>query len=179
MLKNKNVIIFLLKFFGAYFIMFALYSVYLGRTQVTQGIFSCAPITKDVANKSVWVVEKFGYDCTAIQNTNELSLTMYINQKGVSRVIEGCNAVSIIILFAAFVFAFSNGFVITTAYVLFGSFLIYAFNIFRIAIVGIGLYEFSEYQDFLHEILFPAIIYGLVLVLWVIWVQNYSKVKRE
>ena len=179
MLKNKNVIIFLLKFFGAYFIMFALYSVYLGKSQITEGIFSCAPITKDVADKSVWIVERFGYDCNANQNSDELSLTMYINDKAVSRVIEGCNAVSIIILFAAFIIAFSNSFVLTLSYVLFGSLLIYVLNIFRVAIIGIGLYEFPEYKEFLHQILFPALIYGLVLVLWVLWVQNFSKVKRE
>lgn len=159
--------------------MFALYSAYLGKTQITEGIFSCAPITKNVAEISVWMVEFLGYESKAIQNTYELSLTMYINEQAVSRVIEGCNAVSIIILFAAFIIAFSNRFFSTLAYVLFGSLIIYFLNIFRIAIIGIGLYEFPEYKMFLHEILFPALIYGLVLVLWVIWVQNYSKVKRE
>ena len=158
--------------------MFALYSGYLGKTQVAEGIFSCAPITKAVAHASVWVVEQFGYASEAIQNSGELSLTMYINETAVSRVIEGCNAVSIIVLFTAFIIAFSNRFVPTLFYVLFGSLLIYAINILRIAVIGIGLYEFPEYKEFLHEILFPALIYGLVLVLWVIWVQNYSKVKH-
>jgi len=41
------------------------------------------------------------------------------------------------------------------------------------------LYEFPDHQRFLHQLLFPAIIYGLVLVLWVLWVQKFSKVKRE
>lgn len=159
--------------------MFALYSLYLNQNQITEGAFSCAPITKDVAYKSVWVVERLGYECYAIQNVDELSLTMYINEKPVSRVIEGCNAVSIIILFVAFIVAFSSTFLATFSFAFLGSVLIYVINILRIAVVGIGLYEFPQYKEFLHEILFPALIYGLVLVLWVIWVRKFSKVKRE
>ena len=159
--------------------MFALYSGYLNKTQVTEGIFSCAPITEDAANKSVWVVQRFGYDCVAIQNSDELSLTVYIDESPVARVIEGCNAISIIILFVAFIIAFSSGFLVTISYAILGSILIYAVNIFRIAIIGIALYEFPDHQRFLHQLLFPAIIYGLVLVLWVLWVQKFSKVKRE
>ena len=179
MLKNKNVIIFLLKFFGAYFVMFALYSLYLNENQITEGAFSCAPITEDVAHKSVWVVQQLGYECYAVQNSDELSLTVYINEQPVSRVIEGCNAISIIILFVAFVVAFSSTFLATFSFVFIGSVLIYAVNILRISIIGIGLYEFPQHQSFLHEIMFPALIYGLVLVLWVIWVRKFSKVKRE
>ena len=159
--------------------MFALYSGYLEKSQVKEGFFSCAPITEDVANKSVWVVQQFGYDCVAYQNSNELSLTVYIDERPVARVIEGCNSVSIIILFVAFILAFSSSFLATLSYIILGSVLIYAVNIFRIAIIGIALYEFPEQQRFLHQLLFPAIIYGLVLILWVIWVQKFSKVKRD
>lgn len=159
--------------------MFALYSGYLGEHQVTVGDYSCAPITEDAANKSVWVVQRMGYDSYAVQNSNELSLTVYINEKAVSRVIEGCNAVSIIILFIAFIIAFSSSFLATFSYAFIGSVIIYAVNILRIAIIGVALYKFPEQQQFFHQLLFPAIIYGLVLVLWVIWVQKFSKVKRE
>lgn len=178
MLKNKNVIIFLLKFFGAYFIMFILYSTYLNQNQQTDVFFSCAPITKDVADKSVWVVQMFGYDSYVEQSSHELSLTMYIKEKAVSRIIEGCNAVSIIILFVAFIIAFSSKFWRTFLYALFGSLLIYYVNIFRVAVIGIALYEYPENQDFLHEILFPAIIYGLVLILWFLWIRKFSKIKN-
>ena len=179
MLRNKNVLIFLLKFFGVYFGLFALYSGYLSKHQVTEGILSCAPITQDVADKSVWIVQKLGYQCYAVQNSHELSLTVYIDEKPVSRIIEGCNSVSIIILFVAFIAAFSSRFLPTFLYAAFGSLLIYATNLFRIAVIDIALYEFPKHQKFLHELLFPAIIYGLVLLLWVVWVRNFSKVKRE
>lgn len=179
MRKNKNVIIFLLKFFGTYFFLFVLYSGYLKNTQITEEGYSCAPVTKDVAYKSVKVIQFFGYDSYVVHSSNELSLVMYINEKPVSRVIEGCNSVSIIILFVSFIIAFSSTFWPTFLYAFFGSLLIYGVNIVRVAVIGIGLYEYPSHQMFLHEILFPAIIYGLVFVLWFVWVRKFSKVKSE
>jgi len=52
-------------------------------------------------------------------------------------------------------------------------------NIFRIALLTTGLYKYPEYGTFLHDILFPLVIYGVVFLLWVFWVLKFSAYAKE
>ena len=88
--------------------MVGFYSYYLSKTQETETLFSCAPVTQNVANQTAKVIEFLGYKANVEQHQDELSLKMLVNGNYVSRVIEGCNSVSIIILFLAFIIAFSG-----------------------------------------------------------------------
>ena len=108
MKKNKVVIQFLVKFFVVYFSLTGLYSLYLKNTQQKETIFSCSPITQLVTGHSEIVAEWFGYDIYTNQNYQELSLMFMINEKYVVKIVEGCTSVSIMILFLAFIIAFSG-----------------------------------------------------------------------
>jgi len=103
---------------------------------------------------------------------------LFINDKFTAFIVEGCNAISIIILFIAFIVAFAGKFKTTILYILFGSLLIYFTNIVRIVIISIALYEFPQYQNVLHEIVFPSIIYGMTFLLWFVWIRNFSNLKK-
>jgi len=176
--SNKLVIIFLIKFFGTYALLFALYSFYLNKTQKKTDVFACAPITKQVASQTAYVLNIFGYDAQIEQHKKENSIKLIINNVYISRVIEGCNSMSIIILFISFIIAFSNKFTITALYILFGSLIIYVVNIIRIAIISIALLKYPSYEKTLHDLVFPAIIYGITFLLWIVWVKFFSKQKR-
>ena len=178
MKSNKSVILFLLKFFGSYIILFLIYSYYLEKTQNTSDIFSCSPITKTVANQTKNILSVFGYNVEVEQHTKEVSMKLLVEGEFVARIIEGCNSISVIILFIAFVIAFANGFKRTFLFILFGSLLIYSFNIIRIVIISIAIYKYPQYEVFLHEIVFPGLIYGITVLLWVIWVQKFSNLKQ-
>ncbi|MDV7187059.1 exosortase family protein XrtF [Lutibacter sp. TH_r2] len=178
MKSNKTVLIFLIKFFGTYIVLFLLYSIYLNLTQEKSAVFSCAPITKSVAKHSKVILDFVGYSSEIVQSEIELSINLIVRGKPLARVIEGCNSISIIILFIAFIVAFSSTFKTTLFYIIFGSLLIYSINIVRIVIIAIALYEFPEYEHLLHNYLFPAIIYGVTFLLWFIWVRKFSKVKK-
>ena len=178
MQNNKTVIIFLAKFFGTYLLLFLIYSFYLSKNQKTAAIFACAPVTKTVAEQSQYLLNSVGYDAIVIEHPNEPSMKIIINGKFVARVIEGCNAVSIIILFIAFIVAFASGFKKTALYILFGSLVIYFINIVRIAIIALAMYKYPAYENILHSIIFPGIIYGITFLLWFIWIQKFSKLKR-
>lgn len=155
-----------------------MYSFYLKNTQKTGEIFACAPITETVAHQTVSVLNLVGYDAKVEQHPSEVSMKLYVNNVYISRVIEGCNAISIIILFISFIVAFSNKFLITTLYILFGSLVIYGVNVLRIAIIAIALFEFPQYEMVLHDLIFPSIIYGITIVLWFVWVKMFSKLKK-
>lgn len=178
MQSNKTVIIFLLKFFSTYALLFFLYNAYLNKTQNIDAVFSCAPITKVVAEQTKYLLNIFNYNAEIEQSSNEISMLILVNNKYVARVIEGCNSISVIILFISFIIAFASGFKSTFFYIVFGSLLIYSINIFRIAVISIALYKYPDYEDVLHNIIFPAIIYGTTFLLWVLWVTKFSKIKK-
>ena len=174
MKKHKKSIQFLVKFFLSYGILFLVYSFYLKHEQQKTPNFSCAPITTTVAKQTVSVLDFLGFNAGLEQHQKELSIKLFINNKYTSRVIEGCNAISIIILFMAFVIAFKGSFKNTILYLIFGSIFIYVINIVRIAFLTIMLHKYPHQQELLHNLVFPAIIYGAVFLLWVIWVQKFS-----
>lgn len=178
MQSNKTVVLFLIKFFGVYILLFFMYSIYLNKTQQTSGIFKCAPITKTVANQTQYLLNRIGYKAEIEQSAEEASVKLFVNNKFVARVIEGCNAISIIILFISFIVAFSSDFKTTFLFIVFGSLLIYFSNVFRIAIISIALYEYPQYQYIFHDILFPLMIYGITFLLWFIWVRKFSRLKK-
>ena len=98
-------------------------------------------------------------------------MKLIINNRYTANIIEGCNAVSVILLFVAFVLAFAQQFKKTMLFLLAGITLIYSINLVRICILAIALYEYPEQGDFLHGVVFPGIIYGMVFLLWVLWVK--------
>lgn len=176
MQSNKIVLLFLGKFFGVYILLFLMYSLYLNKTQSNSGVFACAPITNSVAKQTQFLLNTVGFDAKIEQHPEEVSVKLFINEKYVSRIIEGCNSISIIILFCSFVIAFSSNFKSTFLFILIGSLLIYAVNIIRIVIISIALYQFPQYEYILHDILFPLIIYGFTFLLWFIWIKKFSKI---
>lgn len=179
MKKNKPVLIFLVKFFITYSVLFAIYSTFLQKSQIRAPLFSCDKITNTVANHTKIIARWMGYHIYTEQHDKELSIKLIVGGNYTARVIEGCNSVSVIILFLAFIIAFSGSFKATFLYGFFGSFLIYSINILRIVALTLLLYKYPEYQEVLHTLIFPAIIYGLVFVLWVIWVRHFSNHKKK
>lgn len=131
-------------------------------------------ITVGVAKQSVAVLSWFDSQSYSMPHLREPSVKVFYKNKYISRIIEGCNAVSVIILFIAFVIAFSGKLKNTIVFILLGSALIYVLNIFRIVILCMAMYSFPEYQNFLHGVFFPLFIYGVVFILWIIWVNKYS-----
>ena len=83
-----------------------------------------------------------------------------------------------IILFLSFIVAFAAKFKTTFFYILSGSVIIYSVNLIRIVLLTIGLYHYPNQKDIFHTALFPALIYGMVFLLWVFWVNRFSKIKK-
>lgn len=182
MSKRKSVLFFLLKFFGSYFFLFAVYSYYLHSVQEKQPEFKCAPITTAVGEQTVAVLGFFGFNARPEQHHQELSIKIFLDDVYLARVIEGCNAISIIILFIAFIIAFPGPIRKTFIFAVFGSVIIYLVNVLRIAFLTVTLAKFPAQKEILHNLVFPSIIYGLVFLLWVIWVNyfsNYKEVRDE
>ncbi len=176
-IKYKSVLRFILIFLVVYVVLSIVYKLFL---QFSDGSkFYPDYFTHTVAKQSEALLNTFGYHTKVLPHPNEPSMKVVLNNRYLARVIEGCNSVSVIILFIAFIVAFSGKLKPTLFYSISGSVLIYSVNLLRIALLTIGLYHYPEYEDILHTIVFPCIIYGLVFLLWVFWVNRFSKLKRD
>lgn len=151
--------------------------MYLSRFDVTQ--FEVDSVTQIVAKQSQQVVAFLGYDAQIAENLEQSSVKFFVEGKYVARVVEGCNAISVLILFVAFIVAFKGTWKNTILYIVYGSVIIYILNIFRIALISIALYFYPEQEHLIHGVIFPLVIYGIVFLLWVIWVNKFSVYASE
>lgn len=174
--KYQTVLKFILTFLLVYFVLTISYKFYLQWS--TGEKFYPDYLTHIVAQQSADLLHDLDYRAQVVPHPDEPSLKLIINEKYVARIIEGCNSVSVIILFISFIIAFSGDFKLTFLYILSGSVLIYIANLFRVVILAAGLYHYPWRKDILHTVIFPGIIYGMVCLLWVFWVNRFSNVKR-
>lgn len=171
-LQYRPFFIFIFKFFGVYIFLILLYAGYLN--QFVSGKFEIDAFTSLVANNTKSFLEFFNYKIILAPHLFEPSFNVWVNEKLVVRIVEGCNAVSVFILFISFIVAFNGKFFETFIFILFGILLIHILNIIRIALLTLGLIYYPKYEHLLHDIVFPLFIYGVVFGLWVIWVNNFS-----
>lgn len=165
----KLVLLLLGRFLGVYFGLIILYQLYLNRySDVVSD-----PLTRIIAEQSAFCLSKTGYSTQLIDGKVNEGIYFYIAGFYPVVMVEGCNAVSIIVLFLAFVFAFYRG-IKTFWFVLVGLFFLYSINVLRIALLNIIILEFpGKYADIGHDYLFPAIIYGGVVLFWIIWIKIF------
>lgn len=136
-------------------------------------------LTNLVAKQSESLLQTFGYEATIAKHPDEPSMKLIINNKFVARVVEGCNSISVIILFISFMIAFAGTFKTTFFYILAGSVMIYVVNLIRIAILSIGLYHYPWRREELHTVIFPLIIYGMVFLLWMFWINRFANLQKN
>lgn len=175
--KFKSVLRFILIFLGSYLVFSFLYNWYLEFFQSQK--YYPDFITHLVAVQSEAIIETLGYTTRIMPHPQELSMKLYIDNIFLARIVEGCNAISIIILFASFVLSFFAKIKTTFLFILAGIVIIYVMNIVRIAVLAIGIYEYPQHSEFLHSIVFPLIIYGTVFFLWIAWVRLFSKISKD
>ena len=176
-LKYRSVIRFVLLFMGSYLVLNTLYAVYLQLSK--GGLYAPDFITNLVAKQSSDIISGLGYQAMVVPSDTAPNMELFVNGKYLARIIEGCNAISIIILFMAFIIAFSERFKKTLIFLLAGAVLIYAVNVLRIVILAIALYEYPEHKEILHGVVFPGLIYGMVFLLWMLWVGTLKPRKAH
>ena len=154
---------------GTYLLLSILYAIYL-KVSVNAGYFPDY-FTNLVARQSGAVLESFGYNSVLTPYKLDDGLLLTIDNRYSVSIVEGCNSISVVILFVSFIIAFSESFKKTLLFLFAGAVLIYVVNILRIAILVVLLYKFPEYEHILHSVIFPGIIYAMVFILWMVWVR--------
>lgn len=170
--QYKPFLLFLGKFALTYLVLTFAYQYYLNQFEVKN--HEVDGFTRLVTGQVEQTLLFFNCDAHSELHPTAACYKFFYNGKYISRIVEGCNALSVIILFIAFVIAFSGKLKHTILYIIGGSLIIHILNITRIALLMIAFYNFPEANTLLHDILFPLVIYGTVFILWVIWVNKFS-----
>ena len=168
--ENKPFFTFLFKFFAVYGLLSLFYKLYLN----SYNNFEIDFFTQLVSDQAVGIMKLLDYPASAFPSENEAGTKIFLQNKAVGRVIEGCNAIAVMNLFTAFIVAFKGKLKTTLLFVSLGIIGIHFLNIFRIALIIIALYHYPKQEKLLHDIVFPLIIYGFVFVLWLIWIKKFS-----
>ena len=171
LLQFKPFLIFISTFFGAYILLTVLYKLYLNSFEAND----VDGITNIVGHNVNQLMNLFNCDIRVLKSISDPYFEVWYNKKYTLKIVEGCNAVSVIILFVSFVIAFSGKMKTTLLFIFSGIVFIYILNIIRIALLTVLLFHFPEEEHVLHGVVFPLIIYGAVFLLWVIWVNKFSK----
>jgi exosortase family protein XrtF len=114
-----------------------------------------------------------GYSTQLYNDIKGQQVYFYVRNFYPTRMVEGCNAISIMILFVAFVLAFYKGFK-TFLFILAGLVLLYIMNLFRIVGLNIVMTDYKQYGKAFHDFIFPAVIYGTVVLLWLVWIKFFA-----
>lgn len=164
----KEILLILLRFLGLWLLLFFLYQLYLNQYQGNVDVF-----TRAVSRQSQFLLEASGYNVSTRIFPEHETIQFYINGATATRMIEGCNAVSVMILFLAFVFAFYRG----RANFVFGALgiaLLYGLNLLRIYILNRVVADHPQWTKAAHDYFFPVLIYGGMVVLWLIWINRFT-----
>lgn len=163
----------LLRFVIIYIVFVLLYQFYLNNYESDV----VDPFTGWVAKQVSFLQETLGFPTVLMDNLKLHSVLFQTGGKLTTRMVEGCNVISVAILFAAFIFAFYKG-ARTFLYVLSGLVILHILNVSRIALLNIIFLKYPQYAKAAHDYLFPAIIYGGVIVLWLVWIQFFALKKN-
>ena len=165
----------LLRFVVIYIVLVLLYQFYLNsyENEVVD------PFTRSVAVQVASLQDFIGFPTVLVDHLKLHSVLFQTDGKFTTRMVEGCNVISVAILFSAFIFAFYKG-VKTFLFVFGGLILLHILNVCRLALLNIIYLKYPQYEKMSHDYLFPAIIYGGVIILWLIWIQFFAlkKVKN-
>lgn len=166
----KPVFIILVRFLAIYLVLIFVYQQYLLHFQFN----IVDPFTGFTAKSVSWFQDVLGYK-SGLQNLpiQWHSILFLLDGKPTTRIVEGCNAVSVMVLFVAFVLAFYRGWK-TIVYLAVSLVFLFLINCIRIAGLNIIYLDHPDYIKIAHDYAFPAIIYGSVVVLWLIWIKVFA-----
>jgi len=160
----------ILRFLVLYFILTALYQYYLN--YYNQTLNTTDFFTDVMACQCKMILGLFGIQVDIIQEMGKHYVWLFFNNTYVASVNEGCNGVSVMILFVSFVLGFYKGYKKTFSFMFIGVLIIHVSNIIRGSFLSYIYFKYPEYKHITHDFVFPIIIYLVILALWFYWMKK-------
>jgi len=160
---------FLLTFIGVYFAGNVIYGTYIEFVQPTPDLF-----TRAIAEQTSWVLNLFNEPVST--QLNKVGPTVFLNRGSntVLNIYEGCNGVNVLIVFVAFLLAFSGQTKTKVVFLASGCLLINIANIIRIVLLYFVSLRYQIYFYFIHKYIFTIVLYAIVVILWIAFVKRLS-----
>ncbi|WP_313386073.1 exosortase family protein XrtF [Chishuiella sp.] len=176
MKEFKPLFLFLARFLGTYILLSFFYKLYLDQYLPLK---NPDPFTKFTSDTTALLLNKVGFVSYSNIAINQPWMRLVINGQVASIVNEGCNAISIAIIFVSFIIAFYTKVKETFLFIFIGLLLIFIMNISRIAMLNyIFRFHYEKYGKIAHDYFFPSIIYGSIVILWIVWIKFFVTKKN-
>lgn len=133
-----------------------------------------------LAKHANFFTETLGFE-TKIEVTRDLVITK-LTDFGPTHgtwIGEPCNGIKVMGLFAIFILAFPGEWKHKIWYIPLGVIIIHISNAFRVSALTIIEAKWPKYLDFNHNVTFQVLIYGIIFLIWFIWVQKFSKINLK
>lgn len=134
-------------------------------------------LTKISTAASSQLLHLLGYKTTyqAVGSGNQI---LYLGDFGMLGVGHPCNGLVLYAIFLGFIFIFPSSWKSKIKVSLFGVSLIFFLNVFRIAgLCLISLFA-PSFFDFSHKYAFTTLLYGVIFLLWMYWINNILPKKQ-
>lgn len=91
---------------------------------------------------------------------------IYLNNKKVVGIADGCNGLELYVLYIGFLIAFSGSLKKVTQYAIIGVVIIFILNTFRSYAITLLNINGSSLSEVAHHYIFKLLIYGIMFLLW-------------
>ena len=132
------------------------------------------PFTTWVADSSSSLMSIIGYDFKSFQDPSNPVKFLINGNEIISVINEGCNAISVKILFVSFLFGLYAKAIKTIFFSFFGLLILGFSNIIRLVLLNLLLMYLPEYTVLAHDVIFPIFIYGILVLLWLLWIWKFA-----
>lgn len=133
------------------------------------------PATIWVTEQTAFFLQVFGWPNQVVIQVIKPTVTILYQGKAIVAVYEGCNGINVMIIFITFLIAFGPRTKALLWFIPAGILILHVMNLFRIGLLFLVALYRPSYLYFSHKYLFTAFLYGVVLILWLIWVRYFSK----
>ncbi|MBL7858453.1 MAG: exosortase family protein XrtF [Cyclobacteriaceae bacterium] len=166
----KPTIFFLLKFVGIYLVGNLLYGIFITNFNPQPD-----PVTHLVARHTSTVLNVAGWKTEVVDHEHKPNTLLRYHDHNALAIYEGCNGINTMIIFVAFIIAFSSWRVSMLWFIPAGIAIIHLMNLLRIALLFVVSEYIPRYMYITHKYLFTAFLYAVIFGLWMVWLKKFSK----
>lgn len=169
-LKNP-VLKFLIWAFLLYISWFLIYHKALKKNGIVDD-----PLTIATANSAAWLFHSLeGYKTTTGPGEHAGKTIIYVDDKRILGVASYCNGLELLALFAGFILCFPGSWKNKLWFIPSGMILIFICNVIRLYLLCLNRIFYPQYMEFNHKYTFTIMVYSFIFLLWMIWVNRFSK----
>jgi exosortase family protein XrtF len=132
-------------------------------------------MSENVAAVSVHILNAFGYN-TAVHDHNGFDNLITLNGESLVWIDSGCTGLTLMALFAGFIFAYPGPIVKKAWYIPLGILAIYLVNIIRVVALALNHIISRGSFDFNHKYTYTLVTYAAIFGLWMLWANRLSGV---